>query len=113
MSKILKALLLMLVVVAPSWAQNLDFQLFNRTDVNIKKLYISPSNANDWEEDLMGGHMLMNGADVLIQFSPDTKAALWDIRVEDSEGGFLEFGDINLTETEQVILNADHTATVK
>lgn len=115
MKRIAQTLLMGLLVLAPAFADNaaLDFQLFNRTQVHIKKLYISPSNANNWEEDLLGGRMLLNGADVMIQFHPDHQAAKWDIRVEDPEGGALEFEDIDLTETEQVILNADHTATLK
>jgi hypothetical protein len=113
-----KAILLLLVSLLTSssiWAENatLDFQLYNRTQVNIKKIYISPSNANEWEEDLLTGRMLVNGGDVTIEFHPDANETSWDIRVEDSDGGALEFEDLDLSSTNQVILNADHTATIK
>lgn len=115
MKKLIQSGFLAVMLLAPAWAENamLDFQLFNRTEVNIKKIFISPSNAEHWQEDLLGGRMLVNGGDLLIQFHPDAEAELWDIRVEDSDGGSLNFQDVDLTTTEKVILNPDHTATVK
>ena len=115
MKKSLHILLVSLLLSSATWAENavLDFQLFNRTQVNIKKIYISPSNAADWDDDLLAGRMLLNGADVFIEFHPGASQTSWDIRVEDGEGGALEFEDLDLSTTEQVILNADHTATIK
>ncbi|MBS2040458.1 hypothetical protein JST97_36060 [bacterium] len=115
MRKLLQALVLSLLVAVPSWAENatLDFQLYNRTGVNIKKLYVSPSNAQDWEDDLMHGRMLLHGSDVTIEFQPEHSATTWDLRVEDSDGGALIFEDLDLSQTNQLILNADHTATFK
>ena len=115
MKKALQILVVGLLVSCSTWAENatLDFQLFNRTQVNIKKLYISPSNAADWDEDLLSGRMLVNGGDVLIEFHPGASEKSWDIRIEDSDGGALEFEDLDLSTTNQVILNPDHTATIK
>lgn len=115
MRKILRMMAVGMLLVLPTWAENatLDFQLYNRTGVNIKRLYMSPSNTQDWEEDLMHGRMLMHGADVLIEFQPEHTATSWDLRVEDSEGGALIFEDLDLSQTQQLILNSDHTATMK
>ncbi|MGE0491872.1 MAG: hypothetical protein AB7S38_21855 [Vulcanimicrobiota bacterium] len=90
-----------------------DFELFNRTGVDIYALYVSPSGTDNWEEDLLGGKVIQNGATVNIQFDGASEAELWDIRVEDSEGNALEFEEINLLEASQVILEEDHTARIK
>ena len=112
---LVQGVVLSLLLAAPAWCQNtqLDFVLFNRTNVNIKKIYVAPSNVSDWQEDLLQGRMLLTGGDVTIEFHPTAQAKLWDLRVEDAEGEFLEFEDIDLSQAENVILNADLTATLK
>jgi len=112
---LIKAAVLSVLMAVPGWCQNaqLDFVLFNRTNVNIKKIYVTPSNANDWQDDLLHGRMLVNGGEMTIEFHPHAQAKLWDLRVEDSNGEALEFEDIDLSQAENVILNADLTATLK
>lgn len=93
-----------------------DFTIVNKTGVTIAALYVSPSKENDWEEDILGQDVLANGESCEISFSPKEKAALWDIRVEDSEGNALIWYNINLLEVSKVTLfykNGKGTAQVE
>lgn len=105
--------LALLALVLPARAGDQDFQLFNRTGVDIHALYVCPADQEEWDDELLGGKQLMNGADVLIVFDPDNSAELWDIRVEDSEGNFLEWHDVDLITAVQVILEENAVARIK
>lgn len=90
-----------------------DFQLFNRTEVDIYHLYVSPSDTNDWEEDLLDGKVLLNGADVQVSFHPKTTAEHWDLRVDDKDGNAIYWRNLNLLEISEVILEPDGKARIK
>lgn len=97
----------------PAVAGAQDFQLYNRTGVDIYAVYISPTGEEDWEENVMDGDVLLNGADILIKFAPGDQAQFWDIRVEDDEENYLYWEEIDLMSAYEVILNADGTARIK
>jgi hypothetical protein len=65
----------------------LDFTLRNRLGVTIKSIYISPHQAGNWEEDLLGNRVLDDGADIRIHFSPgdEGRGDIWDLKVITSE----------------------------
>src|SRR5258708_9887012 len=44
-----------------------DFTLINKTGVVIDKLYISPANADDWQENILGQEQLADGSTVDIK----------------------------------------------
>ena len=58
-----------------------DFTLVNATGVEIDKVFISPHDSNDWEEDILGRDTLPDGESVDIKFQRNEKAAMWDLRV--------------------------------
>src|SRR5205807_10330025 len=82
-----------------------DFTLVNQTGVEIHKVFISPHDSNDWEEDILGRDTLPNGESVDIKFHRNEKAANWDLRVEDSQGHALEWENLNLLEISKVTLH--------
>ncbi|HEX3560069.1 MAG TPA: hypothetical protein VHU19_12750 [Pyrinomonadaceae bacterium] len=82
-----------------------DFTLVNQTGVEIHKVYISPHDSNDWEEDILGRDTLPDGQSVDIKFHRNEKAANWDLRVEDSQGHALEWENLNLLEISKVTLH--------
>ncbi len=116
-SLVLGLLLLALVFcsfrVARAGAQ--DFALVNQTGVEIHAVYVGESSNEDWDgsEELLDGRVLKQGQQLNITFNAGSDEALWDIRVEDSEGGFLEFSGINLLQASVVTLGADQKAYVK
>jgi hypothetical protein len=116
LSRILTTLvtaLLLAVVTQTAIAGEQDFQLYNRTGVDIYAIYISPSGEESWEEDIMGQDIMLNGADITIRFDRAEDAQYWDIRIEDSEGNFLYWEEIDLLSAYEVILNEDGTARIK
>jgi hypothetical protein len=85
-----------------------DFTLVNSTGVEIYALYVSPHNADDWEEDVLGRDTLPSGQTVDIKFNRDEKAAMWDLRVEDKDGNAIEWENLNLLEISKVTLHYEN-----
>ena len=93
-----------------------DFTLVNKTGVEIYALYVTPHNADDWGEDILGVDTLASNELADISFSPRERAKLWDLRVEDEEGTYIEWERLNLLEISQVTLfykNGKATAVVE
>jgi hypothetical protein len=93
---------------SPSEGAAQDFTLANATGVEIDKLYISPHDVDDWEEDILGRDTLPSGESVQIKFHRSEKAAMWDIRVEDKQGNSIEWENINLLEILKVTLHYEN-----
>ena len=55
--------------------------IFNGAQYDIYTLYLSPTNANDWEENLLKQETLPNGDKVDIEVSRTEKAEAWDVKV--------------------------------
>lgn len=106
-------LVLAVASTRPAVAGGQDFRLYNRTGVDIYAVYISPTGEEEWEENVMDGDVLLNGADILIKFSPGSDIQFWDIRIEDEEENFLYWEEIDLLSAYEVILNDDGTARIK
>jgi hypothetical protein len=84
-----------------------DFTLVNATGVEIDKVYISPHDADDWEEDILGKDTLPTGQSVDIKFSREETAANWDLRIEDKEGNAIEWENLDLLKISKLTLNYD------
>ncbi len=113
-SRIVTVLLALMVFVgSPALAGEQDFELQNSTGVDIYKVFVSPSGAADWQEDVLGVDVLLDGEAVVISFDRSETAAHWDIRVEDDEGNALMWGKINLLEASHVQLLPDGTAEIE
>lgn len=81
-----------------------DFTLVNSTGVEINKLFVSPHDKDDWEEDILGRDTLPSGQTLDIKFNRDEKAAMWDLRVEDTQGNAIEWVNLNLLEISKITL---------
>jgi activator of HSP90 ATPase len=99
---------------APSNAANAteggkqDFTLVNSTGVEINKVFISPHDKDDWEEDILGRDTLPNGQTVDIKFHRDEPAAMWDLRVEDTKGNSIEWENLDLLKISKVTLHYEN-----
>jgi hypothetical protein len=89
----------------PATAGNQDFTLVNNTGVEIDKVFISPHDSNDWEEDILGRDTLPSGESVEIKFHRDEKAPIWDLRIEDSKGNAITWENLNLMQIAKLTLN--------
>lgn len=84
-----------------------DFKLVNKTGVVISSLYVSPSDKDEWGEDILGKDVLGDGESADIKFKRSETAAKWDLKIEDSNGETIEWTDLNLLEIEKITLNWD------
>ena len=82
-----------------------DFTLVNATGVEIDKVFISPHDSKDWEEDILGQDVLDTDESVDITFSPKERAKLWDLKIVDSKGNSIEWESLNLLEISKVTLH--------
>lgn len=91
-----------------------DFVLVNKTGVEIDKVYISPHDADDWEEDILGKDTLPDGQNVEVKFNREETAAKWDLRIEDKQGNAIEWEDLDLLKISKLTLNyKDNKATAE
>lgn len=81
-----------------------DFTLVNKTGVEIHAVYVSPHDADDWEEDILGRDTLPDGETVDIKFSRGETAENWDLRIEDSKGNAIEWENLNLLKISKATL---------
>lgn len=82
-----------------------DFTVVNKTGVIIDKLFVSPSDKDDWQEDILGKDVLADGESLEIKFHPKEKIEKWDLKIEDSKGNSIEWTDLKLTEISKVTLH--------
>ena len=73
-----------------------DFTLINSTGVEINALYVTPHNSKEWGEDILGADTLESGNELPIEFPNITKSKIWDLRVEDEDGNYIEWDNLNL-----------------
>jgi hypothetical protein len=86
-------------------AEAKGFSLVNNTGVEIHSLYISPSDSKDWQEDILGRDTLADGETTAIKFERNEKTPKWDMRIEDSDGNFIEWEDLDLLALKKVTLH--------
>ena len=75
-----------------------DFMIRNETSTDIVRIYVSTSNSNDWEEDVLGRDVLPAGSSTTINFSNSTQGCYHDIKAVFRDGDILERRDLNLCE---------------
>ena len=81
-----------------------DFTLVNKTGLTINELYVSPSNDDEWGEDVLGADILANGAKVEIEFARKEKACKWDLKIVDEDEDDIVWEDIDLCKASEITL---------
>lgn len=99
-------LLSVTAIASASYAQkgSSTFTVLNKTGVVITALYATPHNSDNWGEDILGADVLASNDELGIVFSRKETASLWDLRVENDEGSYIEWENINLREISSVSL---------
>ena len=97
-------------VTAPALAQDAkqDFTLVNRTGYELKALFVSPSKAERWGDDVLGQDVLEDGKLANIHFSPKAQTCKWDLKVvyTDDDSNAIWQG-INLCEVDKITIHYD------
>lgn len=81
-----------------------DITVINKTGFDIHALYMTPHNAKEWGADILGVDTLAQSDSVAIVFSRKEKTKLWDLRVEDGEGAFIEWTKLDLMAISSITL---------
>ena len=102
---VLLALFLLLATAGPVLAGKQDFTLVNQTGFDIHEVYISPHAGDDWEDDVMGKAILVDGQSVAIKFARTDKTKEWDLKVVNKEGRAIVWEKLNLLEISKVTLH--------
>ena len=58
-----------------------DFTLVNKTGYELGKLFVAPTNSDEWEEDVLGRDTLGDGDSIDIKFHRANKTCQWDLKV--------------------------------
>lgn len=97
-----------LVAALPAAAEGKqNFTLKNRTGYTISEVYVSPSKAETWEEDVLGRDELDDGQTVEIDFHRSEKACKWDLKVVYDDGESAEWDSFNLCEVSTISIFYD------
>jgi hypothetical protein len=92
-----------LLAIPSAWAEGKqNFTLKNRTGYTISEVYVSPSKASSWEEDILGRDQMSDGESYEIQFSRKEKPCMWDLKVVYDDGTPAEWEGFNLCEVSTI-----------
>jgi len=97
-------LAIVLAATAAVSAGDQDFTLINKTGLTVDELYLSPSNDNEWGEDVLGVDTLADGAKADIEFSRKESECMWDMKIVDEDGDAVIWEDINLCRASEITL---------
>lgn len=81
-----------------------DFTLVNRTGLSIIELYVSPSDTDSWEEDVLGVDVLGEGERCNVSFHRDEDSCIWDLMIVDEDEDEIHWTGLDLCEVSVVTL---------
>ncbi|RYY26176.1 MAG: hypothetical protein EOP62_11920 [Sphingomonadales bacterium] len=88
----------MLVPAAAQAQDQRNFVLINGTGRTISELYISPTNENSWEEDVLGVDTLAELEKTAIHFADAVDECVYDLKIVHDDGDAAIWTGINLCE---------------
>ena len=98
-------LLILLLTVGSAFANDLDFRLVNETGRSFEGLYITTSDNQDWDANiLLDGKVLAAGGTISVRFKNDAKSETWDFNLVDDEGLSVTFDKVKLAGVDRVTL---------
>jgi hypothetical protein len=96
--------------------RKLDFTLINKSTYTIVELYVSPTNDEEWGEDVLGTDVLANDERVDIEFARSETTCSWDLKIVDDEEDEVTWTKLNLCTANEITLryeNGKPVATIK
>lgn len=81
-----------------------QFVLTNYTGTAFSAVYLSPSSAPDWQENLLISSRHNDGDTLEIQFEPDEQNVEWDLRVQGIDGHYAEWKNLKFDGATEVTL---------
>jgi len=88
-----------------------DFDLDNATGYDLKNLYISPTDTNEWGDDVLGEDVLKDGQTVKIHFPEGRgEGCEWDLKVTYNDDTSHEWHNVNLCEITTVTIHYNESS---
>lgn len=101
-------LLLSVGVAGGALAGAQDFTLVNDTGYPLRAVFVSPSNEESWEEDILGKDILEDEDSVDLEFDRSHDECLWDIKViYDDDGSSAVWHEIDLCKWSEITIQYD------
>lgn len=86
-----------------------DFTLVNRTGIEIRELYVSPTKRSEWGRDRLGDGTLKNGQSRHFKFG-QTAACRQDIKVVfEDDGSEISWDNVDLCAIEKITIRYDRS----
>jgi hypothetical protein len=81
-----------------------DFTIVNKTGYSLKHIYVSESNNNSWDEDILGRDVLNDGESFDVAFGKAEKTCNWDMKVAYDDGETAVWQGLNLCQISKLTL---------
>ena len=87
------------IVYRETYTSTSTVRIANNTGYTVWFIYMSATNASDWEEDILGEDVLLNGQQVNVRLgTPLARVSRYDIRMIDSDGDTYTKWNVALTQ---------------
>jgi hypothetical protein len=108
MKKLSLAFILLLGAFAVSAQSRPSINIVNNTGYTIYELYVSPSESDEWGEDILGETVLENGNSFTIQLpSPLNQVSVYDIGAEDEDGDAYIKWELTVTNNARIVFTLE------
>jgi len=84
--------------------QNPTLALTNFTGTAFSAVYLSPSSAADWQENLLISGRQKDGDTLEVQFEPNEKNVEWDLKVQGIDGHYAEWKNLKFDGVSEITL---------
>ena len=74
------------LLTSPAMADNLGFEFKNNSSFSIVELYASPSNIEQWEEDILGQDILEAGESARVTIRDGRRTCEYDLKIVFEDG---------------------------
>lgn len=81
-----------------------DFTILNKTGYALKHIYVSESDNQKWDEDVLGRDVLDDGEEFELSFDKAEKTCKWDMKVIYDDGESAVWQDLNLCKIAKLTL---------
>ncbi len=88
----------------PAAAEDLEFDLNNHSGGALTEFYASPHNVNNWEEDILGQDVLMDGESTRITIADGRSQCDYDLKMVFKDGTDMN-DSVNLCDTGSYTIN--------
>lgn len=85
-----------------AYAEDVQFQLVNKSEFTIDEFYASPSNTDDWGSDILGQDVLEGGQSGTVTIADGSDQCEYDLKAVDEDGEEHEMEGLNICENPTV-----------